>query len=97
MTTRRLGARVMQPVPASPCPRCYTILSCATGIAETPEAARPHPGGVTICDQCATWLVFDARLQLRVATAEEIDAVDPEMRAAALRVLGFLDAQRRRH
>jgi RNase P subunit RPR2 len=91
---RGFGAALLQPVPGSPCPHCQRILVTATGIAASREEARPHPGAVTLCDQCGTWLVFTLDMRLRLATPEEIASVDPELRRVAKAIVAFIDTKR---
>jgi hypothetical protein len=37
-------------------------LFCGHGLIEL--AAPPHPGDITMCDFCATWMIFDEELRL---------------------------------
>src|SRR5262245_34108751 len=97
MAKRVLGANIMQRVPPSQCPRCHVTLRAATGIAERREDTIPTPGALTLCDQCATWLVFTLDMHLRLATPEEIEHVAPEMRQIAEELLAAIDAQRPKH
>jgi hypothetical protein len=76
-------------MPAAPCPRCDALLYSATGLSsDTP--VRPYPGALTMCDQCGTWLAFTDTLALRLASAEEIEHVDPQLRALAAEIVARL-------
>jgi hypothetical protein len=57
------------------CPHCGSLFDTATGM------TRNHslkPGDVTICIECASWMVFTDELGLRPFTAQEIAALDFE-------------------
>jgi RNase P subunit RPR2 len=94
---KRLHVNIMQRVPPSQCPRCKQTLRAATGIADTVDDTKPHPGAVTLCDQCGTWLVFTLEMHLRLATEEEIAQVAPKLRRIAKEIAAMIDAQRPKH
>lgn len=61
-------------MPPSPCPMCGAQMEGATGIGES--GAGPFPGAWTICLYCGSILRFDDRLAVRLATADEVRALD---------------------
>lgn len=83
------------------CPRCRVVLRSATAIADE-RSHGPGSGDITLCDRCCTWLVFERRafpsaLGLRLATVEEIAAIDPGRRALAERIAGELASVEPKH
>lgn len=60
------GSAFESDVPASPCPRCGSILDVVTGERE------PHPGDYSGCVYCGAVNRFDENLRLRPATKDEI-------------------------
>lgn len=69
----------------TPCPTCGAMLNASTN-AELQETG-PVPGDATLCLYCATLLLFDDDLTLRVLTTEEEAALtlDDHQRLAAAR------------
>lgn len=62
------------------CPACLTRVDAATHIGLVAESVRPRAVGLlTVCAYCRTLLVY-TRHNLRLATADELDHVDPELR-----------------
>jgi hypothetical protein len=84
------------PTPPMVCPGCHAVLHSATGLSPT-ERVVPNAGVQTLCDQCFTWCTFVYQvfptpgLRLRLATPDEIDAIDPTMRALAIELGTWLD------
>lgn len=75
--------------PALSCPRCRVQLQCASGLTlggRPAEPVIPEPGSVTCCRECVTWCVVTEFHQLRLASADEIAAIDPELRTIAERL-----------
>lgn len=73
------------PLPLVTCPRCRVSLSSATGLS-LDQPSMPSDGDLTICDACHAWLAFvvsPAGFRLRLATAAEIAAIEPDLRAIA--------------
>jgi len=63
-------------VPAHNCPVCNHILDAASH----PEHDKPPaPEDATICIKCATVLIYNADMSLRVAQQNEIDMCGPGM------------------
>jgi hypothetical protein len=65
---------VSQQVTAASCPGCSKVLDGATGEGD------PSPGAFTVCAYCFTVSEFTEDLQLRRLEAEELEALEPEMR-----------------
>ena len=55
-------------MPRSRCPACGKGLHAASGFS---NAARPKAGDITVCVYCATPLLFDLNLALRLPDAVE--------------------------
>lgn len=55
------------------CPNCKTVLEAATCI--DGPGAEPTEGDFSLCFSCGSWGVFQADLQLRPATKEEITEI----------------------
>jgi RNase P subunit RPR2 len=58
------------------CPVCETVLNAATNPFDD---GHPEPGDITVCVVCRTVLVFGEAMDFRLATAEEISEVVPEL------------------
>lgn len=63
----------------NPCPFCGAVLDAASGVRSTHDG--PTAGDITVCAYCATILVFDDALDLRLPTASESAgfASDPDL------------------
>lgn len=77
------------------CPACRVRLDAATGVALEGDLGEPGPGDVSICVECETWLVLEVS-GFRIATAREIERVDPVLRDLMLGGLEALHASTRR-
>jgi len=62
-------------MPLTQCPKCNHPLDCATSV--DADDSAPIEGDLSICINCATPLVFDELLMLRVLTQDEIDGLPP--------------------
>jgi hypothetical protein len=71
-------------------------LRSTTGLSPE-QPVRPTPGSITLCDECGTWSVFAADMSLRLATADEVDEIDPELRQITTRLVEALAARERKH
>lgn len=58
-------------LPKSKCPHCENLLDDATGVGHKDV---PSSGDFTICFYCATWLIFNDDLTLRLV--EDVDIKD---------------------
>ncbi len=67
-----------KPLPLSPCPACGSPNDAATSCDETdPEQkVRPMPGDVSVCIRCASIMVFQPDLTLKVVALDELDTDD---------------------
>jgi hypothetical protein len=80
-------------VRASECPACGHPLNAATGIDD--PSARPSPGDVSICWECAAVLAFTEDLSVRLmsnAEVAELSRDDPALYDTVQRARG--DARR---
>jgi len=70
-------------IPDQNCPRCAYRLTAATGLThdETPEALD-----LTVCIRCGAALVFEPGLRMRLATEEDLRALDGETREEIARL-----------
>lgn len=82
---------------AADCPRCQQTLRAATGFSLDASAPIPAPGCLTLCDQCATWLVFTDTMGLRLATREEIRSVPVGVRRLATDLMLRISMKGRKH
>ncbi len=61
------------------CPRCSHQLNATTDVQREGQRA-PEPGDVTVCINCGQILTFEEGLQLRRATAEEVQIVQADQK-----------------
>lgn len=61
------------------CPACDHLVDAATS---TQGEATPSPGDLSVCVYCAAVLEFADDLRLTLMTQEQVDALEPEIRAA---------------
>jgi len=83
-------------MPAVPCPACDAMLYSASGLS-TDAPVTPYPGALTMCDQCGAWLTFTDTLALRLASAEEIEHIDPNLRRLAAGFVAHLATKDTKH
>lgn len=61
--------------PLQPCPACSTLLDRACGM-DLPERRGPRPGDATICTQCATFMIFNDDMSVRLMNQAEESELD---------------------
>jgi hypothetical protein len=62
---------------AAPCPHCGTTIDAATGVGD----AVPEPGNWAVCVACGGIVRYDAELRPVALDAEELAALEPEIRS----------------
>jgi len=78
------------------CPSCRHVLDASTGVGREGPVV-PAPGDVTLCAYCRTWLVYTDGLGLRPAEPDEVEQVDPTLRALVQQHLDAVDQLRPKH
>jgi hypothetical protein len=68
--------------PDSSCPQCGKRFDRASSVIN--DHARPSPGDFSLCIACGTVLRFTDDLSVRLATHDEVAALDPIHRAQVL-------------
>lgn len=64
------------------CPVCHRVLNGATGVQlDATTCPPPSPGDLTVCGECGTLLAWTEAMAFRLATQEELDALEPVLRA----------------
>lgn len=74
---------------ASECPKCFKRLDTATGI---DHMFSPKPGDVSVCVSCSTVLIFEERNQVRIATEDDYESFDDELKASLDKALAIVTA-----
>jgi hypothetical protein len=77
-------------VPVSPCPTCRAPNDAAM---DADGEARPVPGDLTVCVQCATVVVYDDELQLQLPSPDLV--LDADTKVALDRIVRAVQLLRR--
>lgn len=90
-----LAARAMNTfdMPAQRCPVCSTRFECATKVMG--GSGGPQQGSLTVCIDCASFLVFEADLSVRLATYDEIADLPSDVRTMLVRAREAIRQQQR--